>query len=119
MKRLVRRISRVADSSQYHHLRPGKAAAAEEGWIRRRRRTPEGHVPVYVGEEMERFAVRADLLGRPAFVELLQRSAQEYGYEQRGVLRIPCPVPLFRRVLLALSDDADIAVEDLFRSPSD
>ena len=60
---------------------------------------PEGHVPVYVGEEMQRFAVRAELLGHPVFLELLRRSAQEYGYEQQGVLRIPCPVPLFERML--------------------
>ncbi|KAG6539300.1 hypothetical protein ZIOFF_004462 [Zingiber officinale] len=83
MKRLIRRIVRVADAS--HCRAPGKGASAP------RRRVPGGHVPVCVGEEMERFAVRAELLGRPAFVELLRRSAQEYGYAQRGVLRIHCP----------------------------
>lgn len=91
MKRLIRRLSRVADSSQYQPL--GKEAG------NRRSRVPEGHVPVYVGDEMERFAVRAELLSRPGFVDVLTRSAQEYGYEQRGVLRIPCPVPLFQRLL--------------------
>lgn len=67
----------------------------------------EGHVPVYVGEGMERFEVRADLLSHPVFLELLQRSASEFGYDQRGVLRIPCPVPMFERVLdcLVQSDD--------------
>uniref|UniRef100_A0A6V7QY50 Auxin-responsive protein SAUR71-like n=1 Tax=Ananas comosus var. bracteatus TaxID=296719 RepID=A0A6V7QY50_ANACO len=105
MKRLMRRISRVADSSEHRPLWKGGEGEREEeeeerGGDRRRRRrragggrVPEGHVPVCVGEEMERFAVRAELLGRPAFVELLRRSAAEYGYEQRGVLRIPCPVP--------------------------
>ncbi|XP_072955877.1 auxin-responsive protein SAUR71-like [Typha angustifolia] len=101
MRQMIRRLSRVADSSsQYQPLRAPKD---------RRRRgevAPEGHVPVYVGEEMERFVVRAELLGRPAFAELLRQSAQEYGYEQRGVLRIPCPVPVFRRVLDSLADSA-------------
>ncbi|XP_020103082.1 auxin-responsive protein SAUR71-like [Ananas comosus] len=134
MKRLMRRISRVADSSEHRPLWKGEREEEEErGRDRRRRRrrpgggrVPEGHVPVCVGEEMERFAVRAELLGRPAFVELLRRSAAEYGYEQRGVLRIPCPVPLFRRLLLllSLSHDhhhaaADPAVHELFRSLPD
>nr|CAD1834564.1 unnamed protein product [Ananas comosus var. bracteatus] len=52
---------------------------------------------------MARFAVPAELLGRPAFVELLRRAAAEYGYEHPGVLRIPCPVPLFLSVLRSLS----------------
>lgn len=56
-----------------------------------------------MGEDLERFVVSADDLSRPAFVELLRRSAQEYGYEQRGVLRIPCTVEFFRRVLDAVS----------------
>ncbi|XP_074561215.1 auxin-responsive protein SAUR71-like [Curcuma longa] len=114
MKRRIRRGSRVADASD---CQPPFAARTP-----RRRRVPWGHVPVQVGEEMEPFAVRVELLGRPAFVELLRRSAQEYGYGQGGVLRIPCPVPLFRRLLLLLSSssagasDADPALEELFRA---
>ena len=69
---------------------------------------PEGHVPVCVGEEggpVERFAVRAELLGEPPFAALLRRAAQEYGYAHPGALRIPCPVADFRRLLLRLSHD--------------
>ncbi|WOL17807.1 auxin-responsive protein SAUR71 [Canna indica] len=123
MKRLVQRLSRVADSSQYRQ--PPAAKVGEERRLHQHHRVPEGHVPVCVGEEMERFEVRAELLGRPAFLELLRRSAQEYGYEQRGVLRIPCPAPLFRRLLALLSSDsalaeaADPALEELFRSLPD
>ncbi|XP_008811333.1 auxin-responsive protein SAUR71-like [Phoenix dactylifera] len=115
MKQMIRRLSRVGDSSQ---------SERKEG---RRRWVPEGHVPVYVGdgeEEVERFVVRAELLSRPAFVELLRRSAQEYGYEQRGVLRIPCPVPVFRRILRSLlaasaAVAADEAQVELLRSFDD
>ncbi|URE27700.1 SAUR family [Musa troglodytarum] len=116
----MRRLSRVADSSLYRPLQTAK------GGQRASKQVPEGHVPVCVGEEMERFAVPAELLGRPAFLELLRRSAQEYGYEQRGVLRIPCPAPLFRRLLLLSSYSssgaaavADPALEELFRSLPD
>ncbi|THU51555.1 hypothetical protein C4D60_Mb06t32260 [Musa balbisiana] len=115
MRQMIRRMARVADSSSQGESPPRRA-----GKEQRRRgegAAAEGHVPVCVGEEMERFEVRAELLGRPAFVALLRRSAQEYGYEQRGVLRIPCPAPLFRR-LLAASSYAEAEAE-LLRSLGD
>ncbi|KAL6198879.1 hypothetical protein ACLB2K_028667 [Fragaria x ananassa] len=137
MKQLIRRLSRVADSSQYCLLcSDSSSAAAASGSSSRTRRVlklrrrksssdtgvPEGHVPVYVGDEMERFVVSAELLNHPVFVELLNKSAQEYGYEQRGVLRIPCHVVLFERVLEALrlgraAPSSDIS--DLLGSSSD
>ncbi|CAH1428811.1 unnamed protein product [Lactuca virosa] len=60
---------------------------------------PEGYLPFYVGEEMERFVVSMDLLNHPLFINLLNKSAQEYGYQQKGVLRIPCQVLLFQCLL--------------------
>ncbi|KAK3042627.1 hypothetical protein RJ639_000879 [Escallonia herrerae] len=130
MKKLIRRLSRVADSSQYCLLRSEtrsagrwqesfRAAAAKQ---RRsgRRGVPEGHLPVYVGEEMERFVVSAELLNHPVFVRLLNKSAQEYGYEQRGVLRIPCHVLVFERVLEALRiGNMSRDVQDLVNSLPD
>ena len=59
-------------------------------------------MPVYVGDESERFVVNAELLNHPVFMKLLNISAQEYGYEQKGVLRIPCHVLVFERVMEAL-----------------
>ncbi|KAM6570536.1 hypothetical protein CsatB_018521 [Cannabis sativa] len=121
MKHLIRRLSRVADSSQYCLLRSDASTASsltrrhlrtDSFRVKLRRRSsstpapttvvPEGHIPVYVGDEMERFVVNAELLNHPVFVELLDKSAQEYGYEQKGVLRIPCHVLVFERVLEAL-----------------
>ncbi|KAM1649711.1 hypothetical protein ACFX1Q_003220 [Malus domestica] len=40
---------------------------------------PDGHVPVYVGDEMKQFVVSAVLLNHLVFVELLNKWAQEYG----------------------------------------
>ncbi|KAI9112351.1 hypothetical protein K1719_016874 [Acacia pycnantha] len=54
MKQFIRRLARVADSSQ-----------SRDG----------------LGDEMERFVVSAELLNHPIFVKLLNKSAQEYGYE--------------------------------------
>ncbi|KAF8024404.1 hypothetical protein BT93_F1557 [Corymbia citriodora subsp. variegata] len=128
MKRLIRRLSRVADSSQYSLLRSeSKAArrpqrrvesfrAAAAAKMRRSSGVPEGHVPVYVGEEMERFVVSAEMLNHPVFIGLLNRSAQEYGYEQKGALRIPCHVVVFEHVLESLRLGLDS--EDLLNALS-
>ncbi|CAI0450448.1 unnamed protein product [Linum tenue] len=110
MKQLIRRLSRVADSSTYSLLRSdshhNRRRAA--GRVKAARRSscgkavPHGYVPVYVGDEMERFVVSAELLNHPVFVGLLNKSAQEYGYEQQGGLRIPCHVLVFERVMEAI-----------------
>ncbi|XP_022147859.1 auxin-responsive protein SAUR71 [Momordica charantia] len=122
MKQLIRRLSRVADSSQYCLLRSDSQSATKlrRSRILRSATVPQGHVPVYVGEEMERFVVSAQLLNHPIFVELLNKSAQEYGYEQKGVLHIPCHVLLFERVLeaLRLGDYASPHLQDLLSSLS-
>ncbi|CAN6329995.1 unnamed protein product [Urochloa humidicola] len=110
MRQLIRRLSRVGDcasSSPTRRRGGGKKAT-----------TPEGHVPVYVGdggggEAPERFVVRAELLGAPAMAELLGRAAQEYGYRHQGPIRIPCPVAVFRRALASVAgDEDDDEVED-------
>ncbi|KAA8523438.1 hypothetical protein F0562_009861 [Nyssa sinensis] len=129
MKQLIRRLSRVADSSQYCLLRsdtwsssrPRRSDSFRTAKLRRSSTrsgsVPEGHLPVFVGEEMERFVVSAELLNHPIFVKLLNKSAQEYGYEQKGVLRIPCHVLVFERVLEALRvGDESRDVQDLLNS---
>ncbi|KAF7103928.1 hypothetical protein CFC21_104860 [Triticum aestivum] len=132
MKRLLRRLSRVAAAdacaaAAYKPLRPDAAAKASStdsssssSFFGARRlgrgaRVPEGHVPVCVGEEggpVERFAVRPELLGQPAFKALLRRAAQEYGYGHPGALRIPCAVANFRRLLHGHSDPGCQATDD-------
>ncbi|GAB4836653.1 Auxin-responsive protein saur72 [Ancistrocladus abbreviatus] len=133
MKQLMRRLSKVADSSStsYCLLRSdtlsATMAASRVGKSNRRRRSagnncsvPSGHLPVFVGDEMRRFVVSAELLNHPIFVKLLNKSAQEYGYEQKGVLHIPCNVVVFERVLDALRIGGDVSrdVHDLINSLS-
>ncbi|XP_062227711.1 auxin-responsive protein SAUR72-like [Phragmites australis] len=67
---------------------------------------PRGCVPVLVcdGEgEGERFAVRVEALRHPSFAALLEMAAQEFGYKQEGILRVPCAVHHFKDVLAAVS----------------
>ncbi|CAK7335847.1 unnamed protein product [Dovyalis caffra] len=95
MKKLMRKLSKVTHSTQYSILLPNSPKPRSDI-------VPAGHFPVYVGldqDTTERFIVNAELLHHPLFIELLHRSAQEYGYDQRGVLRIPVNVVVFERVL--------------------
>ncbi|XP_022721109.1 auxin-responsive protein SAUR71-like [Durio zibethinus] len=103
MKKLMRRLSpvRVTHSTQYSMLRSQPPDPA----TKQRSDVPHGHFPVYAGinqTSTRRFIVSAEMLRHPIFVELLNRSAQEYGYEQRGVLRIPINDVVFERVLESL-----------------
>ncbi|XVF25331.1 hypothetical protein REPUB_Repub13aG0204200 [Reevesia pubescens] len=102
----MRRLSRVrvTHSTQYSMLRSEPPDLPVEP-TKQRSDVPHGHFPVYVGIDQtstRRFIVSAEMLRHPIFVELLNRSAQEYGYEQRGVLRIPINVVVFERVLESL-----------------
>ncbi|KAJ3679322.1 hypothetical protein LUZ60_017333 [Juncus effusus] len=62
---------------------------------------PKGHVPVIVGSEnqTERFVVQIEMLSHPSVMHLLEMAAQEFGYEQKGILRLPCDVTSFRQIL--------------------
>ncbi|EHA8590759.1 putative Auxin-responsive protein SAUR41 [Cocos nucifera] len=70
------------------------------------KRLPKGCVPVLVGlEDMERFVVHTKLFKHPCIRALLEVAAQEFGYEQKGILRIPCDVEHFRQVLEVISKE--------------
>jgi hypothetical protein len=63
-----------------------------------REKVPKGHVPMVTGCG-ERVVVPVRLLADPCIAELLDMAAQQYGYGQAGVLRIPCDGDHFRRVV--------------------
>ncbi|GJM96096.1 hypothetical protein PR202_ga12905 [Eleusine coracana subsp. coracana] len=47
----------------------------------------------------ERVLVPVKLLSDPNIAELLDMAAQQYGYRQPGVLRVPCDADHFRRIV--------------------
>jgi len=52
---------------------------------------PRGHLAVYVGEGRKRLVVPTACLSHPAFVTLLKRVEDEFGFDHRcGSLTIPC-----------------------------
>jgi SAUR family protein len=64
---------------------------------------PRGCVPLLVvgdgDEEGERFVVRVEVLRHPSVAALLEMAAQEFGYKQKGILRVPCAVRQFKQAL--------------------
>ncbi|XP_030467758.1 protein SMALL AUXIN UP-REGULATED RNA 9-like [Syzygium oleosum] len=60
---------------------------------------PKGHLAVCVGKELERFVIPVHYLGHQAFVLLLREAKEVFGFQQTGVLRIPCDISVFQSVL--------------------
>ena len=58
-----------------------------------------GHFLVYIGDEHRRFVVNTKLLKHHKFLELLEKSAQEYDYKYNIGLVIPCTVKYFEHLL--------------------
>ncbi|URD98463.1 Auxin responsive protein [Musa troglodytarum] len=68
-------------------------------------RVAKGYVPVVVGvgKELRRFVVSVRAFKHPCFVGLLEMAAQEFGFQQKGVLRIPCDAQHFEQVFRLIS----------------
>ncbi|KAI4380211.1 hypothetical protein MLD38_006429 [Melastoma candidum] len=60
---------------------------------------PKGCFVVSVGDVEKRFVLPTKFLGHPLFGELLREAEEEFGFQQKGVLRIPIDVFLFEHVL--------------------
>ncbi|XP_010245477.1 PREDICTED: auxin-induced protein 15A-like [Nelumbo nucifera] len=61
--------------------------------------TPNGFLAIYVGEERQRFVVPTGFLSHPLFKMLLEKAYNEFGFEQRNGLVVPCTVSTFQEVM--------------------
>ncbi|KAF7836833.1 Indole-3-acetic acid-induced protein ARG7 [Senna tora] len=60
---------------------------------------PKGYLAVYVGPELRRFIIPTSYLSHPLFKVLLEKTAEEFGFEQSGGLTIPCEIETFKFLL--------------------
>ncbi|KAK4797901.1 hypothetical protein SAY86_030227 [Trapa natans] len=62
---------------------------------------PEGHFVVHAvgGGEAERFVVELEYLTEPAFLRLLEKAEEEYGFRHKGALMVPCRPQELQRIL--------------------
>ncbi|GFP79206.1 indole-3-acetic acid-induced protein arg7 [Phtheirospermum japonicum] len=65
---------------------------------------PKGYVAVCVGKELKRFVIPTEYLGHQIFGVLLREAEEEFGFQQEGVLRFPCEVDLFEKILKKMED---------------
>ncbi|KAL0409962.1 UNVERIFIED_CONTAM: hypothetical protein Slati_3585900 [Sesamum latifolium] len=63
----------------------------------------EGHFAVLAVKNEEekptRFVAELCLLKQPAFLRLLKLAEEEYGFQQTGVLAVPCPPEELKKIL--------------------
>ncbi|KAL6336482.1 hypothetical protein AAG906_018437 [Vitis piasezkii] len=61
----------------------------------------EGHFAVWavMGGEPKRFIVDLCYLTNPAFLRLLEQAEEEYGFEQKGTLAVPCQPEELQKIL--------------------
>ena len=69
---------------------------------------PKGFLAVCVGKELKRFIIPTEYLGHQAFGVLLREAEEEFGFQQEGVLKIPCEVAVFERILKVVEEKRDV-----------
>ncbi|KAA3459968.1 auxin-induced protein X15-like [Gossypium australe] len=59
---------------------------------------PKGCLAIMVGqgEEQQRFVIPVIYINHPLFMQLLKVAEDEYGFDQKGPITIPCHVEEFR-----------------------
>lgn len=60
---------------------------------------PKGFLAVYVGPELRRFIIPTSYLSHSLFKMLLEKAAEEFGFDQSGGLTIPCEIETFKYLL--------------------
>ncbi|KAK6915210.1 Small auxin-up RNA [Dillenia turbinata] len=69
---------------------------------------PKGFFAICVGKELKRYIIPTEYLGHQAFGILLREAEEEFGFQQEGVLKIPCEVSVFERILKIVQEKRDV-----------
>lgn len=71
---------------------------------------PKGFMAIKVGlgEEQQRFVVPVMYFNHPLFIQLLKEAEEEYGFDQKGTITIPCHVEEFRNVRGLIDRDKNL-----------
>uniref|UniRef100_A0A7N0TWE4 SAUR family protein n=1 Tax=Kalanchoe fedtschenkoi TaxID=63787 RepID=A0A7N0TWE4_KALFE len=63
---------------------------------------PKGYLAICVGKDMKKFIIPTEYLSHEAFKILLREAEEEFGFQQEGVLRLPCDECVFEDVLKSI-----------------
>lgn len=72
---------------------------------------PKGCLAIKVGsqgEEQQRFIVPVLYFNHPLFMQLLKEAEDEYGFDQKGTITIPCHVEEFRYVQALIDGERSV-----------
>jgi SAUR family protein len=72
---------------------------------------PKGYLAVCVGVDLNRFVIPTEYLTHQAFHILLREAEEEFGFEQTGVLRIPCEVSVFESILKMVEEKGRFSIQ--------
>ncbi|XP_050910368.1 protein SMALL AUXIN UP-REGULATED RNA 12 [Lathyrus oleraceus] len=97
IKKLAKKVKLVgrvdSDLAQYELLKEiGKNIGSKKS----------GVFALYVGEERERYEVPTGYLCHPLLKMLLEKAYNEFGFQQRNGLVVPCSVSAFHEVVKAI-----------------
>ncbi|CAI8614867.1 unnamed protein product [Vicia faba] len=74
-----------------------------------------GVFALYVGEERQRYVVPIGYLCHPLFKMLLEKAYNEFGFQRRNGLVVPCSVSTFREVVNAIGcNNGKFNMENIF-----
>ncbi|KAG9134629.1 hypothetical protein Leryth_000964 [Lithospermum erythrorhizon] len=88
------------ETSQYDCLLRERAQKGESSPTNSK--TPTGSFALYIGEERQRFVVPTSYLSHPLFKILLEKAYDEFLFENKSGLVLPCSVSTFQEVVNAV-----------------
>ncbi|KAJ1394523.1 Small auxin-up RNA [Sesbania bispinosa] len=107
IKKLAKKVKVVGgvdpDPNPAHYECLLKVKEFEEEYpIKTKKIPPTGCFALYVGEERQRYVIPTHYLSHPLFKMLLEKAYNEFGFEQRNALVVPCSVSTFQEVVNAI-----------------
>uniref|UniRef100_A0A7N0TMR8 Small auxin up regulated protein n=1 Tax=Kalanchoe fedtschenkoi TaxID=63787 RepID=A0A7N0TMR8_KALFE len=99
LQRMLKKWRRLAVSSKNNNAQDDKTGNKSINLGRPSDTVPKGCLALCVGEEMKKCVIPMEYLSHQAFQVLLRDAEEEFGFQQEGVLRIPCEVDVFESVL--------------------
>ncbi|XP_022844523.1 auxin-responsive protein SAUR32-like [Olea europaea var. sylvestris] len=86
----------------FHHHGHGHGGGKKE-----LRNVPKGCLAITVGQgaEQQRFIIPVIYINHPLFMQLLKAAEEEYGFDQKGPINIPCHVEEFRHVHAKIDEE--------------
>ncbi|CAL0323100.1 unnamed protein product [Lupinus luteus] len=97
----------ISSSKSMKFLKRTLSLSEREGGGSSNNVVPKGYLAVCVGEELKRFIIPTEYLSHQAFQILLREAEEEFGFQQAGVLRIPCNVSVFESILKMVEGKKD------------